>query len=27
LFEVAEYAAPDALIGQIAEEALDHVQP
>ena len=27
LFEVVEYAAPDAVFGQFAEEAFDHVQP
>jgi hypothetical protein len=27
LFEIVEDAAPDAVFGEIAEEALDHVQP
>ena len=27
LFGIVEHAAPDAVFGQAAEEALDHVQP
>ena len=27
LFEILEDAAPDAVLGQVAEEAFDHVEP